>query len=178
MYYTHICWLDHISKCVIEQVLCDQHRCFLGFGIGGMILDGLYIAEKFEDYGNPNSCHHDFVVATYIVKMIFAFSQLYFVFNNAEVSLFVNTVPGGSKSGGLNPRLITQKWMNEWMNEWINESINQWINQINQSINQSINRSIDQSIYQTGTSTPFSVHRILYAILKATLPLLKGLHYN
>ena len=146
MYYTHICWLDHISKCVIEQVLCDQHRCFLGFGIGGMILDGLYIAEKFEDYGNPNSCHHDFVVATYIVKMIFAFSQLYFVFNNAEVSLFVNTVPGGSKSGGLNPRLITQKWMNEWMNEWMN--------QINQSINQSINQFIRLA----------PAHRFLYTV--------------
>lgn len=53
-----------------------------------MILDGLYIAEKFEDYGNPKSCYPDIVAATYIVKMVFAFSQLYFVFNNAEVSNF------------------------------------------------------------------------------------------
>lgn len=51
-----------------------------------MILDGLYIAEKFEDYGNPNSCYPSIAAATYIVKMVFAFSQLYFVFNNAEVS--------------------------------------------------------------------------------------------
>lgn len=49
-----------------------------------MILDGLYIAEKFEDYGNPHACQAEVTAATYIVKLVFAFSQLYFVFNNAE----------------------------------------------------------------------------------------------
>ncbi|XP_052683021.1 proton channel OtopLc-like isoform X1 [Crassostrea angulata] len=62
----------------------------IGFGVGGMILDGLYIAEKFEDYGNPNSCYPGIAAATYIVKMVFAFSQLYFVFNNAEMRMLTH----------------------------------------------------------------------------------------
>ncbi|XP_061188116.1 proton channel OtopLc-like [Saccostrea echinata] len=62
----------------------------IGFGIGGMILDGLYIAEEFEDYGNPQSCHQGVTVVTYIIKMVFAFSQLYFVFNNAEMRMLAH----------------------------------------------------------------------------------------
>ncbi|XP_062612022.1 proton channel OtopLc-like [Saccostrea cucullata] len=62
----------------------------IGFGIGGMILDGLYIAEEFEDYGKPESCHQGVTVVTYIIKMVFAFSQLYFVFNNAEMKMLTH----------------------------------------------------------------------------------------
>lgn len=51
-----------------------------------MILDGFYIVEKFEDYGNLNFCYFGIVVVIYIVKMVFVFLQLYFVFNNVEVS--------------------------------------------------------------------------------------------
>ncbi|XP_055995970.1 proton channel OtopLc-like isoform X3 [Ostrea edulis] len=122
-----------------------------GFGIGGMILDGLYIAEKFEDYGNPHACQAEVTAATYIVKLVFAFSQLYFVFNNAEMRML--TYQSLAKFGLMH---MTATNICEWYRTVVVETLETLTNTVDG--HQTLKNSTEDHMYDSTLSTNQTNH--------------------
>lgn len=61
----------------------------LAFGIGSMIYSGLEFGQYFE-LERDTKCHNVLLALTPATRMAFIFIQMYFIFLNNEVRLFIH----------------------------------------------------------------------------------------
>lgn len=73
-------WIENIQSCTYQSIFS------VAFGVGSMIYSGLEFAQYFETNLERN-CRDVLLAITPAARMIFTFSQMYFIFLNAKVSL-------------------------------------------------------------------------------------------
>ncbi|KAK3088856.1 hypothetical protein FSP39_024660, partial [Pinctada imbricata] len=65
----------------------------LGFGIGSLVLDGLTLGEHFDERkASKIECRNTLFTIKDILKLVFTFTQLYFVFVNSKMKIMTNQV--------------------------------------------------------------------------------------